>query len=126
MKMSPNEIRKYIQVAKGQDPDAQQIVNDFLKMNNNLERTNLPTTKAVICVAQLEFASNWLYPNDPENPFALMEDAITTAFMARKGEKSKQFVDIVRNTHDLSSLQGQSEEVKTGVLSGFFRRGGRE
>ena len=125
-KMSLNELRRLKVISEGKDPDQQQIVNDFMKMDNVIERTNLPTTNGVLCMAQLEVASNWLYSNHPNNPFALMRNALAIAYMARKGEKSQQFVDIVRTAPDLSGLQSTLEQSQQGGILDRFRRGTTE
>lgn len=109
--LSLDELRRLKAISEGKDPDQQQIVNDFMKMDNVIERTNLPTTNAVLCMTQLEFSSKWLYPHDPQNPFELMKNALAISYMARKGEKSNQFVDIVRNTPSISDLT-KTEEAK--------------
>lgn len=111
--LSFNEIRRLKVISEGKDPDQQQIVNDFMKMDNVIERTNLPTTNAVLCMTQLEVASNWLYPTNKRNPFEMFKQALSIAYMARKGEKSNQFVDIVRNTPSMSDLMKTEESKQT-------------
>lgn len=120
--MNEREIMRMLQIADGQNPDAQQTINDFMRFNNDVERTNLPTTNAVLCVAQLGLASKWLYPENEDNPFAIVERSLAIAFMARKGEKSSQFVDIVRNQPDLSQYQTAGEDMKNGLVDRVLNR----
>jgi len=114
--VNDREMFRLMQIVEGKDPDAQQIVKDFMKMDNVIERTNLPTTNTVLCVAQLEVASGWLYPDNKTNPFERMKNALALSYMARKGEKANQFVDIFRQNQVITDLQSSVQESK-GIIS---------
>ena len=101
---SLEDLRRILVIAKGGDPNAQQTLNDFLQFDSNIERSNFPNTKTVLCITQLTGYSKLLYP-DEENPFALIADSLSIAFMAKGGEKSKQFVEMMKQTPNLSDLQ---------------------
>jgi len=107
---TPDDLRRLLVIADGGDPEAQQTLNAFLKFNNNIERTNLPTRRDVVLLAYLEVCSTHYYPNRSDNPFAVMADGLATAFMAKGGDKSKQFVELMKQTPSLSDLQiGQGD-----------------
>lgn len=120
--MSDKEIMRLMQITDGKNPDAQQTINDFMKFDNDVERSNLPTTNAVLCITQLDVCDQWLYPHKPDNPFAKMKKALAIAFMARKGEKAQQFVDIVRNQPDLSQYQTAADDAKKSFTDRLFSR----
>ena len=107
---TPDDLRRLLVIADGGDPEAQQTLNAFLKFNNNIERTNLPTRRDVVLLTYLEGCSKHYYPNRPKNPFALVADALATAFMAKGGDKSKQFVELMKQTPSLTDLQAVSEK----------------
>ena len=102
---SIDDIRRVIVAASGGDPEAQQTLNAFLKFNNVIERTNLPTRKDVILVAYLEGCGRFFYPVARDNPFETLADCLATAFMAKGGDKSKQFVELMKQTPSLAELQ---------------------
>ena len=106
---SLDDLRRVMTIAQGGDPDAQQTLNNFLRFDNDTERSNLPNTTTVRCVAQLNGFSKLFYPND-DDPFALVAGCIETAFMARKGWKSNQFVEMTKQTPSLSDLQAVTEK----------------
>lgn len=110
------DLRKIMVLARGGDPEAQQTLNDFLRFKDNIERTNLPTRRDVQLVAYMDYAGKVFYPNDTENPFAKMADTLAVTFMAKGGDKSKQFVEMMKKAPDLTGLvQGQPE--KQGLLA---------
>lgn len=102
---TPDDLRKIIVMAQGGDPDAQQTLNAFLKFNNNIERTNLPTRKDVVLIAYLDSCGKFLYPNMEDNPFSMLANSLVVAFMAKGGDKSKQFVELMKQTPSLADLQ---------------------
>lgn len=102
---SLDDLRKIIVMAQGGDPDAQQTLNAFLKFNNNIERTNLPIRRDVQMLAYLDYAGKTLYPDDENNPFTMAANSIAVAFMAKGGDKSKQFVELMKQTPSLADLQ---------------------
>ena len=103
--LTPEDMRRVMILAKGGDPDAQQIINDFMRFDSNLERTNLPQRKDVVLMAYLDGCSKLLYPDRTDNPFALLGDSLAISFMAKGGDKSKQTVDLLRQSPDLSQFQ---------------------
>lgn len=121
---TPEDLRRLMVIAEGGDPEAQQTLNAFLKFNNNIERTNLPTRRDVVLLTYLEGCSKHYYP-DQENPFALIADALATSFMAKGGDKSKQFVELMKRTPTLTDLQGVTEGSQS-LTDKIFRRGKEE
>ena len=121
-----DDLRRVLVIAQGGNPDAQQSINDFLKFDNNIERTNLPTRRDVVLLAYLKACGSLLYPEDDNDPFSIMADALSIAFMAKGGEKSKQFVELMKQTPSLVDLQtmGGGESPKSGFMSRIF--GGRK
>ena len=112
-------------IAKGGDPNAQQTLNNFLKFENNTERSNFPNTGTVLCITQLNGFSRLYYPDDEDNPFALGADCLETAFMARKGWKSNAFVEMTKQTPSLSELQTVGE-TNPGVVARLLVGGKKE
>jgi hypothetical protein len=99
-------------------------LNDFLKFNNNIERTNLPTRRDVQLIAYLDYAGKIYYPNDSDNPFTKASETLAVAFMAKGGDKSKQFVKMMMKAPDLTGLVHGNEPQKHGLLSRL--RGGNK
>lgn len=102
---SLDDLRRIIVMARGGDPDAQQTLNAFLKFNNNIERTNLPIRRDVQMIAYLDYAGKTLYAGNEDNPFTKAANCISIAFMAKGGDKSKQFVELMKQTPSLADLQ---------------------
>ena len=102
---SADDLRKIIVAANGGDPEAQQTLNEFLKFKNNIERTNLPTRRDVVLIAYLDGCGKLYYPGDEANPFSTIANSLCIAFMAKGGEKSKQFVEMMKQTPTLADLQ---------------------
>ena len=123
---SLDDLRRVLVIAQGGNPDAQQSINDFLKFDNNIERTNLPTRRDVVLMAYLKGCGALFYPDRKDNPFDIMADVLSIAFMAKGGEKSKQFVELMKQTPSLVDLQtmGGGESQKSGIMSRIF--GGRK
>jgi hypothetical protein len=103
---SLEDLRRVLVIAQGGNPDAQQSINDFLKFDNNIERTNLPSRRDVVLM----------------DPFSIIADALSIAFMAKGGEKSKQFVELMKQTPSLVDLQtmGSGETPKGGIMNRIF------
>ena len=114
-------MRRLFVILDGQDPEAQQTLNNFLKFNNNIERSNFPTTKVVLCISQLSGYGNLLFGDD-NNPFSMIADTLAITFMARQGDKSKQFVELMKQTPSLSDLQ-QIEPQQQGLMDRLLGRG---
>jgi hypothetical protein len=106
---TPEDLRRLMVIADGGDPDAQQTLNAFLRFNNIVERSNLPTRRDVVLLTYLDGCSKRYYPNNPDNPFASLRDSLATSFMAKGGGKSNQFVELMKQTPSLSDLQTVSE-----------------
>lgn len=119
---SLDDLRRVLVIAQGGNPDAQQSINDFLKFDNNIERTNLPTRRDVVLLAYLKGCGSLFYPENDNDPFSLMANALSIAFMAKGGEKSKQFVELMKQTPSLVDLQtmGGGESPKSGIMSRIF------
>ena len=60
---SLDDLRRVLVIAQGGNPDAQQSINDFLKFDNNIERTNLPTRRDVVLMAYLNACGMLFYPD---------------------------------------------------------------
>ena len=120
-----DDLRRLIVSMDGGDPEAQQTLNDFLKFKNNIERTNLPTRRDVQMVAYLDYAGKTLYAGDKDNPFTKAADCLAIAFMAKGGDKSKQFVELMKQTPSLSDLQTLQEQPR-GMMDRILGRGKKE
>lgn len=119
---SLEDLRRVIVSAQGGDPEAQQTLNAFLKFNNNIERSNFPTNRVVLAIAQVSGYGKLFYPDDKDDPFGLVADAISVAFMAKGGRKSEQFVEMMKQTPSLADLQiGQAPQ--PGIRDRIFGRG---
>lgn len=99
-------------IADGGDPDAQQTLNAFLRFNNIVERSNLPTRRDVVLLTFLDGCSKLYYPTIAD-PFALIRDSLATSFMAKGGGKSNQFVELMKQTPSLMDLQTVSESKRS-------------
>ena len=116
-------LRKVIISAQGGDPDAQQTLNAFLKFNNNIERTNLPSRRDVITVAYLDGCGKLYYPSEKTIRFPCWPIASVVAFMAKGGDKSKQFVELMKQTPNLADLQTMGTPPQHGLMDRFLHRG---
>lgn len=121
-----DDLRRIMVLSKGGDPEAQQTLNNFLKFSDNIERTNLPTRKDVQMISVLDFAGKTLYPNHPDNPFARAANSISVAFMAKGGDKSKQFVELMKQTPSLADLQTHGGEIQRSTMDKILGRGKSE
>ena len=113
------DLRDMMVIAKGGDPKAQQTINDFIKFDNNTERSNFPNSKTTLVIAQLNGFSRLYYPGE-DNPFGLAAECIEISFMARKGWKSSQFVEMVKQTPSIPDMvtigEGQKRSLGDRVL----------
>ena len=122
---SLEDLRRVLVIAQGGNPDAQQSINDFLKFDNNIERTNLPTRRDVVLMAYLKGCGSLFYPENDDDPFSIIANALSIAFMAKGGEKSKQFVELMKQTPSLVDLQTIGVDApKSGIRERVF--GGRK
>lgn len=107
-------------MAQGGDPEAQQTLNAFLKFNNNIERTNLPTRRDVVLIAYLDGCGKLYYPGNDNNPFSMLANSLVVAFMAKGGDKSKQFVELMKQTPSLADLQTVGTPMQPGLRERIF------
>ena len=114
------------QIAEGKDPDASQTMTDFMDMKNIVERTNLPTTDTVLCMASLDVAGQVAYQSEPTNIFFMFRDSLARAYMARGGEKANQFVEMTKQTPSYLDLQTVREDQPRGIFDRITGRGKEE
>ena len=120
---SKSDLKEFLMIARGQDPDSQQTINKFLDFEDAIERTNLPTITDVKRVSYFDFLSELFFPEYPDNPFKMAAKAQAKALMARKGEKSKQFVDMMKLTPSITDLQTVGEPAQRGLIDKALGRG---
>ena len=119
---SLDDLRKIVIMAKGGDPDAQQTLNAFLKFNSDIERTNLPKREDVQRVIFADYAGKTLYPDLEDDPFSKLAKSISIAFMAKGGDKSKQFVELMKQTPSLTDLQTVQDSSQRGLVDKLLGR----
>ena len=117
-----DDLRRILIAAQGGDPEAQQTLNSFLKFNNNIERSNLPTRRDVVAIAYLDACGKLYYPDDKDNPFAVVQDCLAVAFMAKGGDKSKQFVELMKQTPNMVDMQTIGMPQQRSLTDRLFRR----
>ena len=120
---SMDDLRDMMIIAKGGDPKAAQTINDFIKFDNNTERSNFPNSKTTLVIAQLNGYSRLFYPDDSDNPFGLAAECIEISFMARKGWKSQQFVEMTKQTPSIPDLVTIGEGKQRGIGDRLLGRG---
>ena len=120
-----DDFKRVITIARGGDPDAIQAVAKFMNLESSKERSYFPDKITTLAIGQCDGYGKLYYPEDDWNPYSLVAEAICEAFMGFKGFKSNQFMEMTRQTPNLSALQTQPEPVKQSVLSGIFNRGGQ-
>jgi len=123
---SIDDLRKIIAIAKGGNPDAQQFIEKVFGIQSNVETAFFPDKITMLAVAQQNGYADTHFIGDEFNPFRMVAKNIENATKGYKGNKIKNIVDMLRQTSDLSELQGASEEVKSGFLQGILGRGGKE
>jgi len=123
---SIEDLRKVLVVAKGGDPNAIQAITKFMDFDSNAERSYFPDKTITLCTAQLSGYGKVYFPNDEWDPFSLVADVIAVHFMGYKGYKSGQFVDMTRQTPNLSDLTSSPEEMKQGFVDRILGRGKTE
>jgi len=114
------------QIAEGKDPDASQTMTDFMDMKNIVERSNLPTTDTVLCMASLDVVGQVAYQSEPDNIFFMFRDSLARAYMARGGEKANQFVEMTKQTPSYLDLQTVREDQPRGIFDRITGRGKEE
>lgn len=123
---SIDDLKRVLIVAKGGDPDAVQAIANFMDLKSDTERSYFPDKITTIAIGQLKGYGRLYYPNDEWNPFELVGDSLSVSFMAYKGFKSNQFVDMTRQTPNLDALKDSPQEVKQGIVARLFGRGKTE
>ena len=113
-------------VIKGINPQAQQTINDFMDFTNIIERTNLPTRLDVQRMVFFDFVSRTYFPDEPENPFGVLAEALASSFMAKGGEKAKQFVEMMKQTPSLADLQTLAPAQNNSFIDRFLGRSKEE
>lgn len=129
MELGPEQvkqIRNLLVSLEGKDPELEQITARFMNVDNPIERTNLPTRRDVHFMSYLDFVGKVYFP-DLENGFTKLGDSVSTCFMAFKGLKSQQVVDLLRNQPDLTGFQiGPQAEESRGFMDKLLGRGPKE
>lgn len=121
---SLDDLKRILIIAKGGDPDAIQAVANFMDLKNPQERTYYPDKTTAIAMAQLEGFGKLYFPKEEWDPFSLVSEVVAVSLMGYKGFKSNQFVDMTRQTTDLSDLQTVAEQPQSGgLLSRLTGRG---
>lgn len=120
-KIELDDLAKYLQILDGRDPNHVQALAKFINMDNYEERSYFPNQITAFAVAQLLGLGEALFENDDSDPYTAVANAISRGLMGYKGFKSNQWVDITRQTTDLSSLGSAPDEVKRGFLARFSR-----
>lgn len=120
---SLDDLKRVLTIARGGDPDAIQAVTKFMNLESKSERSYFPDKITSVAIGQLNGYGELWYHGEDWNPFTLVADSLAVGFMGYKGFKSNQFVDMTRQTPNLSELQTTPEEVKRGILSRFLGSG---
>ena len=115
-----DDLKYFMVLAKGGDPDAIQAVAKFMDLESTTERANFTDKTLMLCVAQLNVYAKTYFPDDDWDPFSLVADVISVATMGYKGFKSEQFKDMTSGQPNLDKLTGLPEETKRGVLAGLL------
>lgn len=123
---SLDDLKRVLTIARGGDPDAIQAIASFMDFNSNIERSYFPDRNISICVAQLMGYGKTYFSDESWDPFTMIADCLSVGFMPYKGFKSNQFVDMTRQTPNLSELQTTLEGDRQGILSRLLRRGSTE
>ena len=121
-----DDLKDIMIVAKGGDPNAIQAITKFMDFESNAERSFFPDKTLTLCVGQLNGLGKVYFEGHEWNPFSLLGDALSIAFMGYKGFKSEQLVDLMRQTPNLDALQTSGEEVKQGLMARILGRGKTE
>lgn len=119
-------IRNLLITLDGGNPRAQSLMVDFLKMNSAIERSFLPTRRDVQQVDYANYASKAFWPDVPNNPFADCANSICECWMPYKGEKSKQTVDLFKQTPTIGDIQSIGEQPNRNFLERMLGRGKEE
>jgi len=110
------DLWRVMTIARGGNPDAIQAVSEFMNFKSTAERSFFPDHLTTMCTAQLRGFGKAFFPNKENNPFAEVAELIEIHYMAYKGEKSKQFVQMTQYTTNLSDLESAKEDTQQGIL----------
>lgn len=110
----------------GLDPEAQQNINNFLKFDDDIERTYLPTRKDVHLVSYLDIVGFSYFPDNQDDPFSLFARRLAKSFMALRGIKSEQFVKLMQNVPEIVDLKTSQDEGKPRGIMDRIRGRGKE
>lgn len=119
---SLDDLKRVLIIAKGGDPDAIQAVANFMDLKSDTERSYFPDRVTAVAIGQLNGYGRVYFRDDEWNPFELVGNALSVAFMGFKGFKSNQFVDMTRQTPNLADLQTADEDTKRGIISRVLGR----
>lgn len=118
-----DRIRRYNMALDGEDPEMQQSINKFMKMDNPIERSNLQLGD-IRLITYCEYTGMSYFPDLSNDPFRDLSRAQATSLMAKGGMKSEQVVRILQKGIDVSELVSRSEPEKRGFLDRI--RGSKE
>lgn len=122
------KLLRLSQIADGIDPDSTQSLNEFMQFKSIIERTILPTRRDVAQIDYVNYAGRVFYPDREDNPFTLDAKSRSEAWMAYKGQKSNQFVELMRRNPailtDLQTMTGATQ--KRGMLDRLLGRESEE
>lgn len=121
-----DDVRRFLAILDGVNPDTQQSLNNFVELDNIIQRTNLPNRKDVQRVSFLDYAGKIFYPDDPENPFTRAANSISLSFMAKGGWIAELFVELFRNTPNLADFQTLQPDQQRSVFDKIMQRGRTE
>ena len=117
-----DDLKNIMVVAKGGDPNAIQAITKFMNFESVTERSFFPDKTLTLCVGQLNGLGRVYFAGEEWDPFTLIGDVLSIAFMGYKGFKSEQLVDLMRQTPNLDALQTTGEEIKQGVIARILGR----
>lgn len=121
--VDPALLYRFTSALGGVNPDAQQLVTDFMRLNSNIERTNLPTETDCQRIDYLLYAGRTCFRGYDNDPFTEAADTEAISFMPRKGEKAKQLVDLLRHTPNIPEIQAAAAG-QASILQRMLGRGG--
>lgn len=121
-KIDDRRLIRLQQIADGKDPDQEQLLTGFLKFEDIIERSHFPNSRVVHQIDFSNYASVTLYPDIPNNPFKQDADSRAKAWIAYKGEKSRQAVELFRQTPSIDLKTSDNR----GVMDKLFGRGSEE
>lgn len=115
-----DDLKRVLTIARGGDPDAIQAVAKFMNLDSAAEGSYFPDKLTSLAISQLNMFGAALYPNNLSNPYTMAANKLSEGFKGFKGFKSNQFMEMTRQTPNLSALQATPEEVRKGFFSRIF------